>query len=258
MSISNELFLFISTVIIFAILIVLGTVILNKIRNSSNRFLNPEELLPKDELPLLKQLFYLIIMSGAFISIVYILTFIYTDVFYFVIFDVIISLIIAIDLDKSSWKNKILILLVVPYGSLYYLLCGFTLVGLIDLIHIPVLIYFIKVYYDKFQEYTTNNRLGYTILLLFIIVFISFIITQLAEGVTPLDSMVMVSNAFTSNGYAILGKTVPGKINSLLLVWSGYIIAGAGTAALTSAVLIRHFNKRLKRLEELINEGSEE
>ena len=46
----------------------------------------------------------------------------------------------------------------------------------------------------------------------------------------------MVSNAFTSNGYAILGTTPGGKINSVILVWSGYIISGAATATLTAAI----------------------
>ncbi len=79
------------------------------------------------------------------------------------------------------------------------------------------------------------------------------------EGVDPLDSMVMVSNAFTSNGYAVLGSSGMGKLNSLILVWGGYIISGVGTATLTAAILIKHnkkceeeLNKRLDELELLI------
>ena len=69
----------------------------------------------------------------------------------------------------------------------------------------------------------------------------------------------MVSNAFTSNGYAILGKSSIGKLNSIVLVWGGYIISGVGTATLTASILLRHIkkrdeeiNKRLDELESLI------
>ena len=105
-------------------------------------------------------------------------------------------------------------------------------------------------YYDKFQEYTESNGLSITILVLFIIVFLSFIITQFVEGVNPLDSLVMVSNAFTSNGYAILGNSITGKLNALVLVWGGYILSGVGTATLTAAILLRHFNSKFEEMEE--------
>jgi hypothetical protein len=78
------------------------------------------------------------------------------------------------------------------------------------------------------------------------------------ENANAVDSLVMVSNAFTSNGYAILGQSIPGKINSIFLVWGGYIISGAGTATLTAAILMRHFNKRFEQLEKLIDEGDEQ
>ena len=60
----------------------------------------------------------------------------------------------------------------------------------------------------------------------------------------------MVSNAFTSNGYAITGESVVGKIISIFLVWSGYIISGAATATLSAAILIAHFNRKLNRYDE--------
>ena len=66
----------------------------------------------------------------------------------------------------------------------------------------------------------------------------------------------MVSNAFTSNGYAVLGDSVIGKLNSLFLVWGGYILSGVGTATLTTALLSRHFNKRFEELEELIRNNN--
>ena len=112
--------------------------------------------------------------------------------------------------------------------------------------------------YDKFIEYTRSNSLGITILLLFSIIFISFLVTQVVENKNPLDSLVMVSNAFTSNGYAVLGSSIPGKINSIFLVWGGYIISGAGTATLTAAILLRHFNARIRKLEKVIEDRGED
>lgn len=107
------------------------------------------------------------------------------------------------------------------------------------------------------MEYTNSNGLGITIILLFVIIFASFFITQYVENVNALDSLVMVSNEFTGNGFAVFGDSVPGKLNSLLLVWGGYVLSGAGAATLTSAILIRHFNKRFEELEKLI-EGDDE
>lgn len=149
----------------------------------------------------------------------------------------------------------------VPFGSLTYIVYGNSLVGLIDLIHIPVFAYFIYVYYHKFKEYTLSNGLGIAVLLLFIIVFLSFLATQVTEHVNPLDALVMVSNAFTSNGYAVLGSSIPGKINSIILVWGGYLLSGVGTATLTAGILTAHFNKKmenvnakLEKIEKLIEE----
>ena len=248
------IFELISVLIIFMILTVIGIYISKAIRNSDSRFSNPQEFLPEDEIFTLKQVFYLIMMSSCFIIVLYSLTFVEGDVTYLCVFDVALSLCIAIMLDKSSLKNKILILLLIPYGSLSFLIFGVSFVSLLDFLHVPVFIYFIKYYYDQFRGYTDSNGLGIAVILLFAIIFISFLITQVAEGVNPLDSLVMVSNAFTSNGYAVLGHSIPGKINSLFLVWGGYIISGVGTATLTAAILIRQFNKRLEKLQKLIDE----
>ena len=116
--------------------------------------------------------------------------------------------------------------------------------------------YVIKIYYTKFIHYTESNGLGISILLLFGIVSISFISTSFTEGKDLLDSLVMVSNAFTSNGYAVLGNSPIGKLNGIFLVWGGYILSGVGTATLTTALLSKHFNKRFEELEELIRNNN--
>lgn len=241
----------------FLILMVIFGFIFKKIKGKSHRLLNPSEYFPEEEIHSLRQMSYLIMMGLFFINILYSLTFINADVIYLVIFDIALSLYLAINLDKSTYKSKILVLLLIPYGSLTFIIFGDSLVGILDIIHVPVFLYFIKMYFDKFREYTESNGLGIAIILLFLIIFISFLWTQLVENVNALDSLVMVSNAFTSNGYSILGHTIPGKLNSLLLVWSGYILSGVGTATLTAAILIRHFNSKFEELEEMIKKNNE-
>ncbi len=244
-------------IIIFLILVGIFGFIANKIKNNPNRLLNPSEYFPEDELHSLRQIYYLIMMALLFINVLYSLISAEADIVFFAIFDIAISVYVAIGLNDSSLKKVILLLLLVPYGSLTFLFFDYTPLALLEFIHIPIFIYFIKVYYDKFKEYTESNGLGITIILLFILVFVSFLMTQIDEGVNPLDSLVMVSNAFTSNGYAVLGSSIPGKINAIFLVWGGYILSGVGTATLTAAILMRHFNHKFKELEELIKNNNE-
>ena len=253
--ISQPIFQIIVELIFFMVLTAVGIFILDKIRTSDNRYLNPQEFLPEDEIHTLRQV---ILMSLCFVTVLYTLISAKTDIPYLSLFDIFLSLYIAITLDKSSLKNKILLLIVVPFGSLNFFFFGYTLVGLIDFIHVPVFLYFVKYYYDKFNYYTASHGLSLAIILLFVIIFFSFFLTQLTEHKNALDSLVMVSNAFTSNGYAVLGQSIPGKLNSLFLVWGGYVISGVATASLTASILIKHFNKRVKELERIIEEGGDE
>ncbi len=243
-------------IIIFLLLVAIGTVVYKKLMSSSNTLSNLGEILPEDEIHTLKQVFYLILMSLAFIDILYALIS-SEGLIYFVIFDIALSLFLAITLDKSSLKGKIILLLLVPFDSINFILFGSFLLSFIDIIHVLVFLYFIKFYYDKFRQYTESNGLSVTIVILFAIVFISFIVTQIVEGVYPLDSLVMVSNAFTSNGYAVLGTSMAGKMNALVLVWGGYVLSGVGTATLTAAILMKHFNHKFEENERLNKELKE-
>lgn len=249
----DDILKYIIEIIVFLLLIFIVSFISNKVKNKQYKIFDSGEYFPQEEIHTLKQISYLIMMGLFFINILYSLIFIESDIIHFVIFDILLSLYLAVELDKSSLKNKIILLLLIPYGSLTFLLFGNSLVGLMDLIHIPVFIYFIKVYYEKFREYTSSNGLGITILLLFTIIFLSFFITQIVEHVNPLDSLVMVSNAFTSNGYAVLGKSMIGKINSILLVWGGYLLSGVGTATLTAGILINHYNNKLNEINDKLD-----
>lgn len=252
------LFQFIINLVIFSVLVTIGTFIVKKIQNSSNAALNPQEYLPEEEIQTLKQVFYLIMMALFFVDFVYSFIVLGNDIYYLAFFDIVFCLFVAIIFDKDTWKDKLVVFFLLPFGSLSFLLFGSTYLTLFDLIHLPILLYVIIVFYRKFRKYTESNSLGFTILLLFLIIFVSFILTMFAEGQGPLNSLVMVSNAFTSNGYAVLGNSEVGKINSLFLVWGGYIISGAGTATLTAAILLKYFNRRIKRLEQLIDDGEVE
>lgn len=240
-------------IVLFIVLILVATFIVKKVFNSDSKFLNLEEYLPKEEIQMLTQLAYLALMSACFLNVMYTLIYVNFDTVYFALADVTLSLFIAVSIDKSTLSRKLVVLLLVPYGSLYFLLFNATLVGVLDLIHILVFIYFIKYYYDKFHEYTESNGLGIAVILVFIIIFVSFILTAVAENENPLHSILMVTNAFTSNGYAVLGDTDVGKLTSLMLAWSGYILATVGTATLTTALLSRHFRKRFDDYDDKLD-----
>ena len=214
-------------------------------RNRHKRLLNSTEYLPKEEtqtlkqvfLPkeetqTLKQVFYLIIITLCFVDILYSLVFWSSDDFYrhFIFYDLLVSLIACLAIKKDTLTEKIIIIFLIPLSSLLHSTLDDPAILLVILlaVHFIGLAYVIKVYYGKFIHFTESNGLGISILLLFGLVFVSFIFTSFAEGKNLLDSLVMVSNAFTSNGYAVLGDTPIGKLNSLFLVWGGYILSGVG------------------------------
>lgn len=252
-------------IILFFILFLITRYIIKKIQKHGNKFtdnklLNPREYLPEEEISTLKQVYYLIILFLLFIFFFY--NFISDKgTITFAVAEILFMLYIANTLDYSSWKNRALFFLIIPYSSFAFLFIreiSLALPYIINLIHIPVIVYLMMVYYRGFKDYTEANGLGITIVLLFSIIFFSFILTMIVEGVTPLDSINMVSNAFTSNGYAVLGHSSLGKINSLFLVWSGYLISGVGTATLTTAILTKHFHKKMEKLENKIDESNQE
>ena len=255
---NNGIFQLFAVIIIFLILTVLGRFIYDKLKNMIGKSINIHDLLPEDEVHSLIQIFYLIMMALCVVNLFYSFMGSERDIFYLIIFDIVLSLYFAITLDMSSRKSKVIWLLLVPYGSIAFLLFGYSFVIFGDLIHSLVIIYFAKLNFDKFMEYTNSNGLGITIILLFVIIFGGFFVAQYSEGANALDSLVIVSNQFTGNGYAVFGDTILGKLNSLLLVWGGYVLSGVGAATLTSAILIRHFKKQFAELRELIDEGDVE
>ena len=258
----NFLFVFLG-VLVFLGLYYLSLYLLRYLKkNRHNRLLNSAEYLPEEETQTLKQVFFLIILTICFVDIIYSLVFWPSADFYFhfIFYDIIVSLIACLAIKKETPMEKIIMIFLIPISSFAHFAFDEPLILLLILlvIHFIGLIYVIKLYYGKFIHYTESNGLGISILLLFGLVFISFIFTSFAEGKDLLDSLVMVSNAFTSNGYAVLGNSSIGKLNSIFLVWGGYILSGVGTATLTAALVSRHFNKKFEELEELIKNNNEE
>ena len=243
------------SILIFGLLFIAGKFIYKKLSESNSRVLNPLEYFPEEEVQTLKQVFYLVMMLVFFVFILYILVFQEEDFIGVAIVQLIVSLYVALTLDYSSWGNRIVFFLLIPYESISLLVLGRPSVIIpFYVIHVLVYIYLMKVYFDKFRQYTALNGLGITIILLFSLIFASFILTSIVENVVPLDALVMVSNAFTSNGYAILGSSSIGKLNAIILVWGGYTISGVGTATLTAALLIKYNKKREKELNERLDE----
>lgn len=235
---------------------------ISRFEDNTFKFLNPTEYLPEEEVKTLKQVYYLIMILLLFISITnfffdnnIILSNTPASYAFHSVLDILLSVFIASTIyDKASRKSKVLIFFLMPLASIAFLFFGESLLEYWDFLRIPAFLYLIKYYYDNFKNYTDTHRLGFSIILLFSILFLSIILTMAVENEDPLNAAVMVSNAFTSNGYAILGETTGGKINSIILVWSGYILSGAATATLTVAILMRHFNSRLNRYDEKLDE----
>ena len=164
--------------LLFVILIFLGG-FLKKI--PKKRFFNLEEYFPKEEIHTLTQVFYLALMTACFVNVMYTFIYVNIDTTYFAILNLTLSLFIAVTIDKTTLLRKLFILVLVPYGALTYLLFNYPLIGLVNFIQIPVFIYLIKYYYDKFMEYTQSHGLGISVVLLFFMIFVCFLITSFIE-----------------------------------------------------------------------------
>ena len=252
---------FIMVIAIYAILVYACKFTLNKVKSKSylkdSRFSNPMEYFPQEKISSLKQVFYLI-MIFAFILLIPYLIFNWNESAHpFFVLDVIISIYLTLNIRGDTLKDKIILFMLIPFGSISNLL-GDNVLFFYDIFHLMGYMYFIKVYYRKFVDYTENNGLGITIMLLFSIVLVSFLFTMVVEDVTPLDSIAMVSNAFTSNSFDAAGTTTLGKLDSIVLAWSGFILSGVGTATLAASMVRRYVNRQFDAMEELIKNKKKE
>ena len=246
-------------VILFTIIFRVGKFVVNYLMHNeylkNSAVFNIREYFPEEEIPSLRQIYYLSMILIFTVTMLYILFSWGPETVNIAYIDIILSCFLVTKIKPDSLKHKLMLFSLVPFGSINFLIFGMTYVNLVDFIHAPLYLYFVKMYYQKFIEFTETNILGITIILLYSIIFISFIITMVVEQVSPLNSLVMVSNAFTSNGYSILGASGWGKINSLFLVWSGFFLSGVGTATLTVAIVMKHVDKEFDRLEKLVKKN---
>lgn len=247
---------------IFAILVYMAKFLRNKLKSSSflknSKFAHPLEYFPSEPLFYLKQVFY-IVMILLFILIILYLTFDWTKgaTLIFVI-DILISISLCINRSWDSLSDKVLLFLLIPFASIIGLLFGTTTFSFLDIIHILGYLYFIQFYYREFLKYTENNGLGLSILVTFSILLVSFLFTILAEGVSPMDSMTMVSNAFTSNSFDASGKIMIGKVNSLVLAWGGFILSIVGTATLSVSLVMGYVSRQFGDMKDFVKKKKEE
>ncbi len=257
MELVNYLTQIIVSVGIFIILCFIGEQIKKIIFNHSHKA-DFDEYLPKEEILTLKQVLYLVLIMFIYISII---NFFYVRFFEVnsnlllinSIIDIIVATTVAAIFYDGTTRSRILCILIMPLVSISYLVFGESLLGYWNFIRIPILLYVVIKLYHRFIEYTEENRLEKLILILISIVFTCLVVTIIVENQNPINSLGMVSNAFTSNGYAVLGGSPGGVLTSTFLVWSGYIISGVGTATLAAAIVHRNSKRKFEKLEEKID-----
>ncbi len=167
--------------------------------------------------------------------------------------DIVLSATIVVTYYDGSTRSRIISIFLMPLVSISALVFGESLLVYWNFIRIPIMLYLVVKFYHKFLEFTKDNQLEKLILILVSIVFTCLVLTTLIENQSPINSLAIVSNAFTSNGYALLGSTTGGRLISTFLVWSGYILSGVGTATLAAAIVHRNSKKKFEKLEEKID-----
>ncbi|MBO7210359.1 MAG: hypothetical protein J6V44_05065 [Methanobrevibacter sp.] len=258
MELVNYLTQIIVAIGIFIILCFFGEQIKKYLFKHYKKLMDPKEFLPKEEIFSLKQVHYLILILFIYLCII---NFFFNRFFevsneLFLInslIDIIVSTYIVVAFYDCSTRSRITSIFLMPLASISALVFGSTLLGYWDFIRIPTLLYMVVVLYHRFLEYTDENGLEKLILILVSIIFTCLVLTILLENQNPINSLAMTSNAFTSNGYAVLGNTPGGILTSTFLVWSGYIISGVGTATLAGAIVHRNSKKKFEKLEAKID-----
>ena len=70
-----------------------------------------------------------------------------------------------------------------------------------------------------------------------------------------MDSMTMVTNAFTSNSFDASGKIMAGKINSLVLAWGGFILSIIGTATLSVSIIMKYVSSEFEDIKDTVKKN---
>ena len=258
MELINYLTQIIVSVIIFLLLCFLGEQLKKFVENHYRKIINPEEYFPKEEILSFKQVTYLILILFIYIFIISLFYNIYFKVssgllLINCLIDIILSLYLIIFFYDFSTRSKIISVFLMPLSSISFIVFGGTLLRYWDFIRIPTLLFLVTYIYNKFIRFTEKNNLQKLILILISIIFLGLVLTMFLENQNPINSLAMVSNAFTSNGYIALGSSVNGVLTSTFLVWSGYIISGVATATLAATIVHRNSKKKFDKLEEKID-----
>ncbi len=238
------------TILVYLIFIIFCIVVVyaKEYLHSDLKNFDIEAFLPKDEYFYLKQIFYLV-MSVLFLIGFLALFLLPKSDFTIWGIDVIVSIIAIIYvIGKQPWRF-VLALLLLPCGSIL-LVMGIELPYILYILHYIGAFAIVGLFIQRFLTYTRDNNLGFTAILFIGILAISFGVTLCFEKATFLDSLVMISNAFTSNGYTVLGNSSGGKLASILLVWGGYLLSGVGTATLCAAIVNSSFRKKFKEQKD--------
>ena len=258
MELTGYIIIVIISIVLFAALCLIGKQLKEYIVKHHVRFFNANEYFPKEELLSLQQVYYLILILVIYFCITNFFfnkfsTFSNEILIVNSLIDILFSAYLIVTFYDGSRRSNIINIFLMPLASISYLLIGPSVFGYWDFIRIPTLLYLVVYYYNKFRDFTDRHQLGKLILLLLTIIFFCLVITMIVENQNPLNSLAMVSNAITSNGYAVLGETTLGVVTDIFLVWSGYIISGVATATLTAAIIQRKSNKKFEKLEDKID-----
>ena len=133
------------SVLIFSALFVTGKLIYKKLNKNGSRILNPLEYFPEEEIQTLRQVFYLVMMLVFFVLILYLIVSHGNDLVGIALVQVIVSLYVALTLDYSSLKNKILFFMIIPYETIVFLVFNESLlIWPVYVMHILVYVYLIK------------------------------------------------------------------------------------------------------------------
>ena len=280
-----DVLIFTGITAIFIIIIFLAVHFVSKgiydlLKSYLDKRIDPEHYLPEEEIKNQRQLSYLVIILLCIINLFYILechgfldailsfigiSFNLTDVLYsqdanfifFEMMDIILSAYLSLNLDLKKNRDKVLFLLLVPFGcmetfiSILLASTANSLAIFLDVFHMVGIAYFIRFYYRKFMDYSRNHAFGRTVLLFFVLLIFTVILIIITEQVNILDALNMFSNAFVSNGFDVMGTSALGKINEMLIIWGGYILSGVATATLTAAIIVRHFNYKFKEYDDM-------
>lgn len=245
-------------VAISILLYILGVHLKKIILTHSEKWFDAYEYFPHEEILSLKQVHYLILILFIYICII---NFFYVRFFAISsdlalinsLIDIILSTYLVVEFYDNTTKGRILSIFILPLVSISSLVFGQSILVYWNFLRIPALLYFVVKLYHDFLTFTEKNNLEKLILILISIIFTCLVLTMFFEKQDPINSLSMVSNAITSNGYASLGDSLGGILTSTFLAWSGYVISGVGTATLVAGIIRRNSKSRFEELENKID-----